>query len=176
MTCVAAVRMHEEDWMETTLDEAVPGARPADQRVLRTAIGNYPHTAALRSGQVVSDLLRLDFSDAPPVANRAFAPMVREGRYDVCEMAIATFLQAKAYGKPLVLLPVTLAARFQEGALLCRADSDLRSPADLGGRRLGTSRRGRRLRKRPTAARRLTSPGTPRRPAPGRRPRRTANC
>jgi len=123
--------------METTLDEAVPGARPADQRVLRTAIGNYPHTAALRSGQVVSDLLRLDFSDAPPVANRAFAPMVREGRYDVCEMAIATFLQAKAYGKPLVLLPVTLAARFQEGALLCRADSDLRSPADLGGRRLG---------------------------------------
>src|SRR5260370_125308 len=52
-------------------------------------------------------------------------------------MAIGTFLQARAYVKPLVLLPVTLAARFQEGALLCRADSDLRSPAGLTGRRVG---------------------------------------
>ena len=69
--------------------------------------------------------------------NRTFAPMVREGRFDVCEMAIATFLQAKAYNKPLVLLPVTVAARFQEAALLCRADSALRGPADLPGRRVG---------------------------------------
>jgi 4,5-dihydroxyphthalate decarboxylase len=107
-----------------------------DQRILRTAIGNYPHTAALRSGQITSDLLRLDFAEVP-VISRAFAPMVREGRYEVCEMAIATFLQARAYAKPLVLLPLTLAARFQESALLCRADSDLRSPADLAGRRLG---------------------------------------
>lgn len=108
----------------------------ANRRVLRAAIGRYPHTAALHSGQIASDFLRLDF-DEVPVISRAFAPMVRQGRYDVCEMAIATFLQAKAYGKPLVLLPVTLAARFQEGALLCRADSDLRSPADLVGRRVG---------------------------------------
>jgi 4,5-dihydroxyphthalate decarboxylase len=52
-------------------------------------------------------------------------------------MAIATFLMAKAWGKPLVLLPVCLAARFQEGALLCRADGDIAGPADLRGRRVG---------------------------------------
>jgi 4,5-dihydroxyphthalate decarboxylase len=52
-------------------------------------------------------------------------------------MAIATFLMAKAWGKPLVLLPVCVAARFQEGALLCRADSDIRGPGDLRGRRVG---------------------------------------
>ena len=96
--------------------------------VLRAAVGAYKHTAALRSGQVVSAKLRLQFADVSPVS-RAFAPMVREGRFDVCEMAIATFLQAKAYGKPLVLLPVTMAARFQEAAL--------RGPADLHGRRVG---------------------------------------
>ena len=45
--------------------------------------------------------------------------------------------QAKAYGKPIVVLPVMVAARFQEAALLCRADSDLRGPADLAGRRVG---------------------------------------
>lgn len=104
--------------------------------VLRAALGAYKHTAALRSGQVASAKLRLQFADVSPI-NRAFAPMVREGHFDVCEMAIATFLQAKAYNKPLVLLPVTMAARFQEAALLCRADSALRGPADLPGCRVG---------------------------------------
>jgi 4,5-dihydroxyphthalate decarboxylase len=111
--------------------------RPVDERlVLRTAIGHYPHTRSLRDGRVTSKIVTLDFA-AVPTINRAFAPMVREQRFDVCEMAIATFLQAKAYGKPLVLLPVVLAARFQESALLCRADSDIRGPHDLVGRRVG---------------------------------------
>lgn len=105
--------------------------------VLRAALGTYANTRALRSGQVASARLRLDFAEVSP-ANRAFAPMVREGRYDLSEMAIATFLQAKAYGKPLVLLPVAVAARFQESALLCRTtDSAIRGPADLAGRRVG---------------------------------------
>ncbi len=102
----------------------------------QVAIGNYPHTRALLSGQVVSDKLKLKFVDIP-VINRAFAPMVRESRFDVSEMAIATFLQAHAYGKPLVLLPVTLAARFQQSALLCRANSRIRGPEDLRGCRVG---------------------------------------
>jgi 4,5-dihydroxyphthalate decarboxylase len=108
----------------------------ARRPVLKTAIGDYPHTAALFMGQVSSDLLCLDLVTMP-VINRAFAPMVREQRFDVCEMAIATFLQAKSFGKPLLLLPVVLAARFQETALLCRADSSMRDPADLVGRRIG---------------------------------------
>jgi 4,5-dihydroxyphthalate decarboxylase len=102
----------------------------------QAAVGLYPHTRALRSGAVSSDQLRLVFADLPTI-NRAFAPMVREARFDVSEMAIATFLQAKAYGKPLVLLPVTVAARFQQSALLCRIGSDIRGPADLAGRRVG---------------------------------------
>jgi 4,5-dihydroxyphthalate decarboxylase len=107
-----------------------------DQPVLSTAIGNYRHTQALKSGQVTLDRLRLEFADIPTI-NRAFAPMVREQRFDVSEMAIATFLQAKAWGKPLVLLPVVMAARFQQSALLCRADGDIKGPADLAGRRVG---------------------------------------
>src|SRR5688572_12465807 len=107
-----------------------------DQPVLSTAIGSYGHTEALKSGRIASDRLRLEFADIPTI-NRAFAPMVREQRFDVCEMAIATFLQAKAWGKPLVLLPVVVAARFQQSALLCRADGGIGSPADLAGRRVG---------------------------------------
>ena len=101
-------------------------------RVLTAALGEYPHTAALPDGALV----RLDRTPVRPIS-RAFAPMVREARYDVSEMAIATFLMAKADGIPLTLLPVVMAARFQEGALLCRADSTIRGPADLAGKRVG---------------------------------------
>ena len=100
------------------------------------AIGRYRHTLPLLSGKVSDPAIALDFAEVSPIT-RAFAPMVREQRYDVSEMAIATFLQAKAYGKDLVLLPVTLAARFQEAALLCRADGPIAGPADLKGRRVG---------------------------------------
>jgi 4,5-dihydroxyphthalate decarboxylase len=103
---------------------------------LTAAIGRYPHTAPLLDGARRSALLDLRFEAVKPIS-RAFAPMVRQGRFDVSEMAIATFLMAKAAGKPLVLLPVTLAARFQEAAALCRADGPVRGPADLAGRRVG---------------------------------------
>lgn len=101
-------------------------------RVLTAALGDYPHTAALPE----SALIRLDRVTVKPIS-RAFAPMVREARYDVSEMAIATLLMAKATGIPVTLLPVVMAARFQEGALLCRADSAIRGPGDLAGKRVG---------------------------------------
>ena len=56
--------------------------------------------------------------------------MVRELKFDVSEMAIATFVQAKSYGKPLVLLPATMMGRFQQGTLLCRAANPV-TPAEL---------------------------------------------
>jgi len=98
---------------------------------LSAAIGRYPHTEAILAGMPGFAL-----ADVAPIS-RAFAPMVREARYDISEMAIATFLMAKAWGKPLALLPVVLAARFQESALLCRADGPVKRPEDLAGRRVG---------------------------------------
>ena len=96
---------------------------------LNAAIGRYPHTEMLFS----DDTLRIEpFA----VISRAFAPMVRTQRFDVSEMAIATFLMARAAGSDLVLLPVVLAARFQNGALLRRA-ADAFGPDDLAGKRIG---------------------------------------
>lgn len=102
------------------------------QRVLTTALGDYPHTASLPE----TPALRLERISVKPI-NMAFAPMVRQRRYDVCEMAIATFLMAKESGIPLSLLPVIMAQRFQEGAMVCPADSPIRGPGDLAGRRVG---------------------------------------
>ena len=96
---------------------------------LRAAIGRYPHTEALFSDPALA-------IEPFPVISRAFAPMVREQRFDVSEMAIATALMARAAGSTLVLLPVVLAARFQNGAMLRRA-GDVFGPGDLAGKRVG---------------------------------------
>ena len=96
---------------------------------LRAAIGRYPHTEALFSDPALT-------IEPFPVISRAFAPMVRDERFDVSEMAIATALMARAAGSTLVLLPVVLAARFQNGAMLRRAD-DVFGPGDLAGKRVG---------------------------------------
>ena len=103
---------------------------------LTVAIGNYPHTQALKAGEVASDAFAFEFPEIKPV-NRAFAPMARERKFDVSEMAIATVLQALAFGVEIALLPVVMASRFQESALFVRADSPLKTPADLRGRRVG---------------------------------------
>ncbi len=97
--------------------------------VLTAALGRYKHTEDL----FADPALRLE---SMPVISRAFAPMVRTQCYDVSEMAIATFLMAREAGSSLVLVPVVMAARFQNGALLRRA-SDPFGPADLAGKRVG---------------------------------------
>ena len=107
-----------------------------DRQTLSVAIGNYPHTAALKAGEIASDRFAFTFPEIKPV-NRAFAPMARERKFDVSEMAIATVLQAIAYGVEIALLPVVLASRFQEAALFVRADSPLQSPADFKGKKVG---------------------------------------
>src|SRR5262249_47388089 len=103
---------------------------------LNVAFDDYPQTHALKRGEVKSDRVALNFSDIRP-ANKFFKPMVRELRFDISEMAIATYLQAKAYGKPLVLLPATVMGRFQHGTILYNAARGTITPADLPGKRIG---------------------------------------
>jgi 4,5-dihydroxyphthalate decarboxylase len=102
---------------------------------LNAAFDDYPHTLPLKRGEVKSPRVAFNFSDVRP-ANRFFKPMVRELKFDVSEMAIATYVQAKAYGKPLVLIPATMMGRFQQGTILCRAAQPL-TPAGLAGKRVG---------------------------------------
>src|SRR5262245_41920627 len=108
-----------------------PPVRPDVEGRLR----RYPHTLPLKRGEVGSSRIAFAFSDIKP-ANRFFKPMVRERKFDVSEMAIATLVQAKAYGKPLVLIPATVMGRFQHGAILCNAARPL-TPAELAGKRIG---------------------------------------
>jgi 4,5-dihydroxyphthalate decarboxylase len=103
---------------------------------LRTLLGDHPGTAALKNGSVGSDLVELDFAQYSPT-NKGFKPMVREGAFDVSEMAIVTYLMAKSFGKPMVLLPNVVLARFQHGHALYNARAGKLAPRDLNGKRVG---------------------------------------
>jgi 4,5-dihydroxyphthalate decarboxylase len=103
---------------------------------LRTLLGDHPCTAALKNGAIKSDLIEFDFVECTPT-NKGFKPMVREGAFDVSEMAIVTYLMAKNFHKPMVLLPDVVMARFQHGHAFYNAKRGLLTPADLNGKRVG---------------------------------------
>lgn len=103
---------------------------------LRTLLGDHPGTSALKNGSIKSDLVEFDFVDYSPT-NKGFKPMVREQAFDVSEMAIVTYLMAKSFGKPMVLLPDVMVARFQHGHALYNARRGTLKPDDLNGKRVG---------------------------------------
>ena len=104
--------------------------------ILKTAVGAKAWRQPLE--QAAAKQARsfvLEFEDVAPIF-RAFAPMAREQAFDVSEMAIVTALQAIAYGKPIVILPVTLFARFQHHTLIGRAHDRPSSPDGLRDKRV----------------------------------------
>ena len=103
---------------------------------LRTLVGDHVCTAALKNGSVKSDLVSFDFVDYTPT-NKGFKPMVREQAFDVSEMAVVTYLMAKSVGKPMVLLPNVVLARFAHEFLLYNGKHGEMKPADLNGKRVG---------------------------------------
>lgn len=103
---------------------------------LRTLLGDYPTTRALRRGELSSSRVAFDFADVPQVAN-AFKRTVRNLEFDVSELAIVTFLMAKAHGKPYVLLPAVVLGRFQHPFLVYNSARGELRPQDLNGRRVG---------------------------------------
>ncbi len=94
---------------------------------MKALLGDYPVT------KLFKQKAGFDFADVK-VPNTAFKRVVRDLEFDVAELAIVTYLLAKAHGKPLRLLPAVLTARFQHPYLV---SSKPISPKQLEGRRIG---------------------------------------
>lgn len=104
---------------------------------LKTLLGSYPNTLAVKNRAITPELFEFDFADVK-VPNRAFKRVVRELEFDLAELALVTFLQAKAYGKPLTLLPAVVGAgRFQHHCLVYNAERPRVTVAQLKGKRIG---------------------------------------
>src|SRR3954469_21148520 len=102
---------------------------------LKALFGDYPVTRALLAGEVRAPEIELDFAQVK-LPQHAFKRVVRELEFDVAELALVTYLLAKAHGKPYRLLPAVLTARFQHPYLVCLAKNRLKTK-DLGGKRIG---------------------------------------
>ena len=99
-------------------------------------LATSPLTAPLKEGSITSSRVRLDFAEVLP-EHRAFAPMVRQQAYDLCELAIVTCLQAIAYDRPIVMLPAVVASRFQRGCLISYRERGVPAASELAGKRIG---------------------------------------
>ncbi|MFJ8754999.1 hypothetical protein ACIREO_37705 [Streptomyces sp. NPDC102441] len=103
---------------------------------LTMALRRYPHTEPLLDGALKVPGCDLDFPGIEPI-HRAFAPMVRELRYDVSELAIVTLLQAVEAGVPVAALPVVLHGNFHHRSISVWGGESRLRPEDLRGRRVG---------------------------------------
>ncbi|MCB5204622.1 ABC transporter substrate-binding protein [Neorhizobium sp. T786] len=106
------------------------------QTPIYTLLAEYGVTRALRNGEVSSPLLRLEYADYDP-SNLGFKAFVREAAFQAGELAIVTFLMAKARGAPLVLVPAPISGRFQHHCIAYNAENRVLQPRDLEGKRVG---------------------------------------
>ena len=103
---------------------------------MQIAIGTYDHTKALKDGSVSSPGISFDFVEVSPIT-RAFRNMATEQAYDVSEMALATYMLAKVYDKPIVGLPIVLVRSNLLPGLVTAESSPITDPKDLNGKTLG---------------------------------------
>jgi ABC-type nitrate/sulfonate/bicarbonate transport system substrate-binding protein len=106
---------------------------------LITALQTLGHTAALKEGAVQLPGFELEWLEVSPII-QAFRRMVRGLEFDISEMAVTTYLTARAFGKPFTALPVFLVRGFHHGAILYNTRRGIVSPKELEGRRVGVSR------------------------------------
>jgi 4,5-dihydroxyphthalate decarboxylase len=106
---------------------------------LKTVTRTQGNNQALKDGSVKPRSFELDFVEVDPLI-AAFRRMVRGNEFDICEMAITTYICARAYGKPMTAVPIFLVRAFHHGAILANTKSGIRTPKDLEGKRVGVNR------------------------------------
>lgn len=112
-------------------------AYPATGTVtLRTNLADSPVSLGMKDGRATSELVRFDFC-GPKTAHDGFKAMLRENAFDAGELAIVTYLQARSYGKPFVMLPAPMSGRFQHHCIGFNIEHGALQPKDIEGRIVG---------------------------------------
>src|SRR5881396_369712 len=106
---------------------------------LKTVTRTQGNNQALKDGSVKPRTFAFEFVEVNPLI-AAFRRMVRGLEFDICEMAITTYICAKAHGKRMTAVPVFLVRAFHHGAILVNSKAGIKSPKDLEGKRLGVNR------------------------------------
>jgi len=104
---------------------------------LTFACGDYDRTRALEDGSIRPDGIDLTYLRLP--VEETFFRMLRHREFDVAEMSLSTYVATlDTDPRPFVALPVFTSRMFRHGAVYVNADSGIRTPADLRGKRVGS--------------------------------------
>jgi ABC-type nitrate/sulfonate/bicarbonate transport system substrate-binding protein len=106
---------------------------------LKTVTRTQGNNRTLKDGTVKPKTFEFQFEEVDPLI-AAFRRMVRGNEFDICEMAITTYICAKAHGKAMTAVPVFLVRAFHHGAILVNNKAGIRSPKDLEGKKVGVNR------------------------------------
>jgi 4,5-dihydroxyphthalate decarboxylase len=106
---------------------------------LKTVTRTQGNNQAIKDGSVQPKTFEFAFEEVDPLI-AAFRRMVRGNEFDICEMAITTYICAKAYGKPMTAVPVFLVRAFHHGAILVNSKAGIATPKDLEGKKVGVNR------------------------------------
>ena len=106
---------------------------------LKTLTRTQGNNQALKDGTVKPRAFDFEFEEVPVLVD-GFRRMVRGLEFDVAELAMTTYICARAHGKRFTALPIFLVRAFHHGAILYNTQSGVRTPKDLEGRRVGVHR------------------------------------
>jgi 4,5-dihydroxyphthalate decarboxylase len=106
---------------------------------LKTVTRTQGNNKAFKDGTVKPKTFEPDFVEVNPLID-AFRRMVRGSEFDICELAITTYICAKAHGKKITAIPVPLVRAFHHGAIIYNTRVGVRTPKDLEGKKVGVNR------------------------------------
>ena len=106
---------------------------------LKTVTRTQGNNEALKSGIVKPRTFEFDFQEVDPLID-AFRRMVRALEFDISEMALTTYITARAHGKRFTALPIFLVRAFHHGAIVHNTKVGIVGPKDLEGRKVGVNR------------------------------------
>ena len=97
---------------------------------LTVLISDYPNGQALVHGKVISPLIDVECFDM----KLGYYLFARHQKFDCSDLAIATYLQSRAFGQPFILLPAIMAGSFHHDSIFYNPSRGDLWPADLPGR------------------------------------------
>jgi 4,5-dihydroxyphthalate decarboxylase len=108
---------------------------------LTLACWDYDRTRPLIDGRVKPEGIDLDIKILRP--RETFQRMLDDREFHVSELSLSSYAALKGRGACLfVAVPVALSRIFRHSCIYVRTDAGIRTPADLKGKRVGTSQYG----------------------------------
>jgi len=101
---------------------------------LKFSVADYHRTRPLLNGNVKVEGIKPSFHTAAP-GEACLRPVYEE--YDVAEMSLSWYAMARSRNEPVYALPIFPLRMFFQPYIYCGADSGIKEPRDLIGKRAG---------------------------------------